>query len=140
MKNYDIAINKMLQCQNIAIFTHANADGDAIGSAFAFYFFLKDKNKNVDVFCKTTIPSQLKFLNIEGFLNKKNRDHLILLGKSMLEDELDNVKVPYKIAPRRAGDIAACYSDPTKAKKELGFEAKRSLEDMCRDAWNFENK
>lgn len=71
MKNYDIAINKMLQCQNIAIFTHANADGDAIGSAFAFYFFLKDKNKNVDVFCKTTIPSQLKFLNIEGFLNKK---------------------------------------------------------------------
>ena len=40
--------------------------------------------------------------------------------------------------PRRAGDIAACYSDPTKAKEELGFVATKTLEAMCRDAWNFE--
>ena len=46
-------------------------------------------------------------------------------------------KVPYKIAPRRAGDIAACYADPTKAKKELGWEATKTLEDMCLDSWNY---
>lgn len=48
-------------------------------------------------------------------------------------------KVNYKIAPRRDGDIAECYSDPSKAKEELGFVASKSLEDMCKDAWNFEN-
>ena len=46
-------------------------------------------------------------------------------------------KVPYKIAPRRSGDIATCYADPKKAKEELGWEATRTLEDMCKDAWNF---
>ena len=46
-------------------------------------------------------------------------------------------KVPYKIAPRRAGDIAECYADPTKAKKELGWEATKTLEDMCLDSWNY---
>ena len=49
-------------------------------------------------------------------------------------------KVKYKIAPRRAGDIAICYADPRKAKQELGWEAKKTLEDMCRDSWNFINK
>ena len=53
-------------------------------------------------------------------------------------EKANNIKVPYKIMPRRAGDIAACYSDPTKAKEELGFVATKTLEDMCRDAWNFE--
>ena len=48
-----------------------------------------------------------------------------------------NKKVPYKIAPRRAGDIATCYANPEKAKQELGWEAKRTLEDMCRDSWNY---
>ena len=46
-------------------------------------------------------------------------------------------KVPYKIAPRRAGDIAICYADPKKAKEELGWEATKTLEDMCLDAWNY---
>lgn len=46
-------------------------------------------------------------------------------------------KVPYQIAPRRAGDIATCYADPQKAKSELGWEATKTLEDMCRDAWNY---
>ncbi len=45
--------------------------------------------------------------------------------------------VPYKIAPRRAGDIASCYADPTKAKQELGWEATKTLEDMCKDSWNY---
>ncbi len=46
-------------------------------------------------------------------------------------------KVPYQIAPRRSGDIATCYADPQKAKKELGWEATKTLEDMCRDSWNY---
>lgn len=46
-------------------------------------------------------------------------------------------KVPYKIAPRREGDIATCYADCTKANKELGWRAEKTLEDMCKDAWNY---
>ena len=46
-------------------------------------------------------------------------------------------KVPYKIAPRRAGDIAICYADSKKAKEELGWKATKTLEDMCLDAWNY---
>jgi len=50
-------------------------------------------------------------------------------------------KVPYKIAPRREGDIAICYSNPVKAKEELGWEAVKNLDDMCKDSWRFiENK
>ncbi|MEG2348030.1 MAG: UDP-glucose 4-epimerase GalE [Clostridia bacterium] len=53
-------------------------------------------------------------------------------------EKVNRVKVPYKIVQRRAGDIATCYSDPSKAKNEIGFEAKKSLEDMCKDGWNFQ--
>ena len=49
-------------------------------------------------------------------------------------------KVAYKIAPRRAGDIATCYSDPAKAKEELGWEATKTLDEMCKDSWNFINR
>ncbi len=49
-------------------------------------------------------------------------------------------KVAYKIAPRRAGDIATCYADPKKAKEELGWETTKTLEDMCQDSWNYIEK
>ncbi len=49
-------------------------------------------------------------------------------------------KVPYKIAPRRAGDIATCYAEPKKAKEELGWQAEKTLEDMCLDSWNYIQK
>lgn len=52
-------------------------------------------------------------------------------------EEATGMKVPYKIAPRRAGDIDTCYSDPTKAKNELGWEAERDLRQMCKDSWNY---
>ena len=48
-------------------------------------------------------------------------------------------KVPYQIAPRRAGDIAQCYADPSYAKEILGWEAKRSLEEMCQDSWHWQS-
>ncbi len=49
-------------------------------------------------------------------------------------------KIPYKIAPRRDGDIAQCYADTRKAKELLGFETKLGIEQMCKDALNFQLK
>ncbi|NBK99008.1 MAG: UDP-glucose 4-epimerase GalE [Erysipelotrichia bacterium] len=49
-------------------------------------------------------------------------------------------EIPYQIMPRRAGDIAEFYSDPTLAKKILCWEAKRNLDSMCTDMWNFQVK
>lgn len=84
-------------------------------------------------------------------LDKLNKDgsgmHIYNLGTgtgySVLDivkafESVNNVKVPYKIVARRPGDIAECYSDATKAKEELGWEATKSLEDMLRDSFNFE--
>ena len=48
--------------------------------------------------------------------------------------------IPYKIMPRRPGDIDECYADPSLAKEVLGFKAEKSLEDMCRDAMNWQTK
>ena len=48
--------------------------------------------------------------------------------------------VPYKIAPRREGDIATCFADPKKAKEELGWGATKTLDDMCKDSWNYIEK
>ena len=48
--------------------------------------------------------------------------------------------IPYVIKPRRAGDIATCYADATKAKNELGWVAERDIDDMCRDAWRWQSK
>ena len=52
-------------------------------------------------------------------------------------EKVNKVKVPYVITGRRPGDAAACYSNPSLAKKKLGWTAKRGLEQMCRDSWNY---
>lgn len=49
-------------------------------------------------------------------------------------------EIKYVIAPRRPGDIAECYADPAKSRKELGWEATRGIEEMCLDSWNFTQK
>ena len=64
------------------------------------------------------------------------------IGYSVLDmvhafETANNVKVNYKIAPRRPGDIAVCFADPKKAKELLGWQAQFGIEDMCRDSWNF---
>ena len=51
---------------------------------------------------------------------------------------VNQIPVPYKIAPRRPGDIATCYADPGKSTQILGWAAEHSLEDMCRDSWNWQ--
>ena len=65
-------------------------------------------------------------------------------GNSVLEmvhafEKASGKKVPYKILPRRTGDIASCYANPTYAKEVLGWEAKRSLQEMCQDAWRWQS-
>ena len=66
-------------------------------------------------------------------------------GVSVLEmvntfSEVNHVPVPYVIGPRRAGDLATVYADPAKAKNVLGWEAKKTVADMCRDSWNWQSK
>ena len=66
-------------------------------------------------------------------------------GTSVLElvhtyEKVNNVKVNKKIAPRRPGDIDACYASCDKAMKELGFKAQKTIEEMCKDAYNFVEK
>ena len=53
-------------------------------------------------------------------------------------EKANDVPVPYEIAARRPGDLAVCYADPDKSRRELGWQATRSLEDMCRDSWNWQ--
>ena len=55
-------------------------------------------------------------------------------------EETTGKEVKYKIAPRRPGDIATCYADPAKAKRELNWSTEKTLEDMCKDSWNYIEK
>jgi len=64
-------------------------------------------------------------------------------GYSVLEvvhnfEEASGVKIPYSIKPRRAGDIATCYADASKAKAELGWEAQYGIKEMCEDSWRWQ--
>ncbi|MBX0357714.1 UDP-glucose 4-epimerase GalE [Halobacillus sp. Nhm2S1] len=79
--------------------------------------------------------------------NLKDGAHVYNLGTgqgtSVLElvkafEEANGIKVPYEIVDRRPGDIASCYADASKAKRELSWKAKRDIIAMCRDAWRFE--
>ena len=66
-------------------------------------------------------------------------------GSSVLDmvkafEEASGKSVPYKIAPRRPGDIAECYADPLKAERELGWKAVRGIKEMCQDAWRWQSQ
>lgn len=55
-------------------------------------------------------------------------------------EKASSVEIPYRIGPRRDGDIATCYSDPSKAFKELGWKAERDIEEMCEDSWRWQKQ
>ena len=64
-------------------------------------------------------------------------------GTSVLQlvetfEKVNGIKIPYEVIDRRPGDIAICYADVSKAKRELGWTAKRDVKEMVRDAWSFE--
>jgi len=65
-------------------------------------------------------------------------------GYSVLEvvtpfERASGKQVPYKIIGRRPGDVASCYADPSKAKRELGWSAQRGIDQMCADAWHWQS-
>ncbi len=65
-------------------------------------------------------------------------------GYSVLEmieafERVTGKKIPYKIAPRRPGDIAECWALPAKAERELGWKAQRNIEKMCEDTWRWQS-
>ena len=67
------------------------------------------------------------------------------VGYSVLDlvnafQKANGVKVNYTIAPRRPGDVATCYSDPSKAAQLLGWKAEKNVEDMCRDSWRWQSQ
>ncbi len=66
------------------------------------------------------------------------------VGYSVLDivkafSKVNEIDVPYVIGPRRPGDIDECYADPAKAKNLLGWQAEKTLEDMCRDSWRWQS-
>ena len=66
------------------------------------------------------------------------------IGYSVLDlvntfGKVNELEIPYVIAPRRPGDVAQCYADATKAREKLGWTAKKTLEDMCRDSWRWQS-
>jgi len=67
------------------------------------------------------------------------------VGYSVLQlaeafESVNNIKIPYEIVERRAGDIGTCYANPNKAKELLGWGVEKKVEDMLRDSWNWEKK
>ncbi|EEL85259.1 UDP-glucose 4-epimerase [Bacillus cereus AH1272] len=65
-------------------------------------------------------------------------------GYSVLEmveafEKVSGKEVPYKTTERRPGDVAVCFADASKAKRELGWEALRGLEEMCADSWRWQS-
>lgn len=67
------------------------------------------------------------------------------IGYSVLDmvhsfERVNHVPVPYVIAPRRAGDLPTCYADPAKSAQTLSWSAEKTLDDMCRDTWNWQSK
>lgn len=66
-------------------------------------------------------------------------------GASVLEvlkafEKASGKTIPYKIMPRRPGDIATCYADVSKAKRELHWEAKKTLDEACSDIWRWQSQ
>ena len=67
------------------------------------------------------------------------------IGYSVLDlvntfGRVNDMEIPYQIVDRRPGDVARCYADASKAREKLGWEAKKSLEDMCRDSWRWQSQ
>ena len=67
------------------------------------------------------------------------------VGYSVLDvihafEKANGIRIPYEIGDRRPGAVDANYSDPSKAWKELGWKTEKTLEDMCRESWNWQKK
>ena len=97
----------------------------------------------VSQYAQTTMRNIVGEVTLDELLAQ--RDKIAERIKEIVDKETDewgikvnNVDVPYEFVARRMGDIDVCYADPSKAEKELTWKAMLGLEDMVRDAWNFE--
>ena len=90
----------------------------------------------------------VEYLN-NSILNTENSPLICNLGTgkgySVLEviqsfEKASGKKIAYKIVDRRSGDIAVCYANPKKANELLNWKAKRDIEQMCKDSWNWQNR
>ena len=91
--------------------------------------------------------SEAHILALEKLLSGNSEGFLTLnigagLGVSVLEliksfENANNIKIPYIFSERRAGDVSSLVADNSKAKKILGWSPKRTLDEMCKDAWNW---
>ena len=78
-----------------------------------------------------------RVLKFDSFSGGNGEEVFTKLAKAF--EKANSIEIPYVLKPRRAGDIAECFADATKAKKILGWIAEKSLEDMCRDSWNWQS-
>ena len=125
---------------------------DDMGNYFYIETTIEKENKKigyiyVSIFANDTYNQFKK--ELEKLEKEQEGLYIYNLGTGHGVSVLDMVKgfekatgkeVPYKIAPRRPGDIAICYADPTKAKEELGWSAEKNIDDMCKDSWNYIEK
>lgn len=107
----------------------------------------EEANQRREVSQKEEVSRKEEVSKDDGIENKVRNIRIYNLGTgqgtSVLDlvktfQEVNGVKVPYQIVPRRAGDIAISYADVAKVERELGWVASRGVADMCRDAWKFE--
>ena len=76
----------------------------------------------------------------EGLFNLGTGTGYSVLDMVKAFETANNIPVPYVIAPRRPGDLATCYADPSKSREVLGWTATKDQTDMCRDTWNWQSK
>lgn len=79
-------------------------------------------------------PSGLATYNLGTGIGYSVLDMVRAMAKACGHD------VPHRVGPRRPGDIAVCYADPRKAREEMGWQATRSLDEMCRDLWTWQSQ
>ena len=85
----------------------------------------------------------LKGIENIGIVKLTHRDvvrHELVQAIVKAYEKATGITIKYEIAPRRPGDIDECYADPTKAYELLGWKAEYNIEDMCRDANNWQMK
>ena len=103
------------------------------------YYFRKNEYNNAIADAKQALEKALKETGCNVYNLGTGKGYSVLdLVKAF--EKASGVKINYKIAPRRDGDIATCYSDPSKAKAELGWVAERGLEKMCEDTWRWQSQ
>ena len=113
-------------------------------SASTYYAPFILSKLSISMSLKSTEPLQEADFKTDNFGLELNRQTITgewdELYKSLIEmfEKVNNLKLNYKIAPRRQGDVVSIYADTTLANTELGWKAERSLEDTLMSAWKWE--